>query len=125
MGDKAQVNRSLNSIHTELEYLRDSGVLSPPQFSSILAQLPQHNGAPSTYVDLRYAQFPQGPPPGYAQFPSAIAAAAQDPNHPANPQNPQHHEWAKTLGSKFGNALVWGAGATAGADMVNDVFKHI
>ncbi len=38
--DSAQVNRSLGTIRTELEYLRDSGVLSPPQFQSILAQLP-------------------------------------------------------------------------------------
>lgn len=40
MPDPAQINRSLGSIRTELEYLRDSGVLSPPQFSSIMAQLP-------------------------------------------------------------------------------------
>ena len=40
MADKAAVNRSLNTVRTELEYLRDSGVLSPPQFNSIVAQLP-------------------------------------------------------------------------------------
>ena len=40
MADKAQINRSLNTIRTELEYLRDSGVLAPPQFNSIAAQLP-------------------------------------------------------------------------------------
>ncbi len=40
MGDKAGINRSLNNVRTELEYLRDSGVLHPQQFQSIMAQLP-------------------------------------------------------------------------------------
>ena len=40
MADKAGINRSLSTIRTELEYLRDSGVVSPPQFQSIMAQLP-------------------------------------------------------------------------------------
>lgn len=40
MADKAAVNRSLNNLRTELEYLRDSGVLHPPQYQSIMAQLP-------------------------------------------------------------------------------------
>ena len=45
MGDKAGINRSLNNVRTELEYLRDSGVLAPPQFQSIMAQLPVRNTA--------------------------------------------------------------------------------
>ena len=40
MADKAAANRSVNTIRTELEYLRDSGVLNPAQFQSIMAQLP-------------------------------------------------------------------------------------
>ena len=40
MADKAGINRSLSTIRTELEFLRDSGVVSPPQFQSIMAQLP-------------------------------------------------------------------------------------
>lgn len=40
MPDIAAANRSLNTIRTELEYLRDSGLMSPPQFNSIMAQLP-------------------------------------------------------------------------------------
>jgi hypothetical protein len=40
MPDPAQVNRSLSTIRTELEYLRDAGVLYPPQLQSIMAQLP-------------------------------------------------------------------------------------
>ncbi|OCK80238.1 hypothetical protein K432DRAFT_382419 [Lepidopterella palustris CBS 459.81] len=114
MGDQAGINRSLNTIRTELEYLRDSGVISPPQFQSISAQLPGAGGAPSNYVDPHYN--------GQYQ-PGAIAQQAQDPNHPANPKNPKHHEWLKQMGSKFGNAAVFGAGATAGSDLINSVFR--
>jgi hypothetical protein len=35
----------------------------------------------------------------------------------------QHHEWAGKLAHKFGNAAVYGAGATFGADLVNDVMR--
>ncbi|CAN9335296.1 unnamed protein product [Alternaria alternata] len=74
MPDPAQINRSLGTIKTELEYLANSGVLSPPQLQSIQAQLP-------------------------------------------------HHEWASKLAHKFGNAAVYGAGATFGADLVNDAMR--
>jgi hypothetical protein len=40
MSDPAQINRSLGTIRTELEYLAAAGVLSPPQLQSIQAQLP-------------------------------------------------------------------------------------
>ena len=40
MPDSAQINRSLSTIKTELEFLQASHVLSPPQFQSIMAQLP-------------------------------------------------------------------------------------
>lgn len=35
----------------------------------------------------------------------------------------QHHEWASKLAHKFGNAAVMGAGATFGADLVNDAMR--
>ncbi|RDW73511.1 hypothetical protein BP6252_07418 [Coleophoma cylindrospora] len=111
MPDVAQINRSLNTLRTELEFLRDSNVLSPAQFQSISAQLPQQGGVPSQYVDPRYN--PQ------AQFnPMQVAQQAQDPSHPAHPDNP------KNLAMKFGNAAMFGAGATFGGDMVNDALKH-
>ncbi len=34
----------------------------------------------------------------------------------------QHAAWAKKLGEKLGNAAVFGAGATAGSDLVNAIF---
>ncbi|KAJ4372385.1 hypothetical protein N0V83_004159 [Neocucurbitaria cava] len=130
--DPAQINRSLGTIRTELEYLAAAGVLSPPQLQSIGAQLPQPNGQPSQYVDTRYVN-------GANQFnPALVAQQAQDPNNPAHPDHPNvrqshrqalkasfvvHHEWAKKLGRKFGNAAVMGAGATFGADLVNDAMR--
>jgi hypothetical protein len=35
----------------------------------------------------------------------------------------KHHEWASKLAHKFGNAAVMGAGATFGADLVNDAMR--
>ncbi|KAH8803626.1 hypothetical protein F5884DRAFT_682707 [Xylogone sp. PMI_703] len=118
MPDPAQINRSLSTIRTELEFLRDSGVLNPAQFQSISAQLPQHGGAPSQYVDPKFS--------GEASNfdPSLIAHQAQDPSHPAHPKNPKHHEWAKNMSSRFGSAMMFGAGATFGGDIVNDVMKQ-
>lgn len=40
MSDQASINRSLNTIRTELEYLQQSGAVAPAQFQSIMAQLP-------------------------------------------------------------------------------------
>ncbi|KAE8446955.1 hypothetical protein EG329_011437 [Mollisiaceae sp. DMI_Dod_QoI] len=117
MPDAAQINRSLSTIRTELEFLQASNVLSPPQFQSIMAQLPQ-NGQPSGYIDPRYNPNPQ------QQFdPTKIAQQAQDPGHPANPSNAKHHEWARNMAAKFGNAAMFGAGATFGGDLVNDAMR--
>ena len=35
----------------------------------------------------------------------------------------EHAEWAKKLAAKFGNAAVFGAGATAGSDLVNSILR--
>jgi len=116
MPDQSSIDRSLNTIHAELQFLQQNGVVSPPQFQSIMAQLPQKNGAPSSYIDPRYN-------PNANFNPTQMAQEAQDPNHPANPSNPKHHEWAKKMAQKFGNAAVFGAGATFGSDLVNDVMR--
>jgi hypothetical protein len=117
MPDEAQITRSLSTIKTELEYLSNSGVLSAPQLHSIQAQLPQPNGQPSQYTDSKYVD-------GAEKFnPALVAKQAQDPGHPANPNHPKHHEWASKLAHKFGNAAVYGAGATFGADLVNDAMR--
>ncbi|KIN06309.1 hypothetical protein OIDMADRAFT_112043 [Oidiodendron maius Zn] len=100
MPDPAQINRSLSTIRTELEFLQASNVLSGPQFQSIMAQLPGQNGMQAQYVDPKFAT-------GQPMF---------------NPS--MHHEWAKNMASRFGSAVVFGAGATFGGDMVNDALKH-
>ena len=38
--EPAAANRSLSTIRTELEFLRDSGLLRPEQYQSIMSQLP-------------------------------------------------------------------------------------
>ncbi|KAF3001524.1 hypothetical protein E8E13_009351 [Curvularia kusanoi] len=115
--DQAGVTRSLNTIQNELQYLASQGVIAPPQLQSIQAQLPRPDGQPAQYIDPRYVS-------GNQQFnPALIAQQAQDPNNPAHPQNAKHHEWAGKLAQKFGNAAVYGAGATFGADLVNDVMR--
>ena len=73
-----------------------------------------------------------------AQISEQDAQNAKDPNHPAHPHHPhvssplylgivktkehanhdKHGEWLKNAGKKFGNAAIFGAGATAGADAV-------
>ncbi|TVY37445.1 hypothetical protein LSUB1_G004616, partial [Lachnellula subtilissima] len=63
------------------------------------------NGAPSTYIDPRYN-------PQKQLDPAQISQEAQDPNHPAHPANPKHREWAMGMAKRFGNAAVFGAGAT-------------
>jgi LAS seventeen-binding protein 1/2 len=79
-----------------------------------------------------------------------VAQQAQDPNNAAHPQNPnvcdvfpfygfareascitnlvldaKHHQWAMDLATKFGNAAMFGAGATFGGDMVNDALHAL
>ncbi|EPE31354.1 hypothetical protein GLAREA_12657 [Glarea lozoyensis ATCC 20868] len=115
MPDPAQTNRSLSTIRTELEFLEQSKILSGAQMASILAQLPQNN-TPSPYTDPRYS-------PNGNFDPSAISQQAQNPDNAAHPKNPKHHEWAKNMANKFGNAAVFGAGATFGGDLVNDVMR--
>lgn len=117
--DHAQVNRSLSTIRTELEFLRDAGFLSPPQFASIMAQLPGANGSPSPYMDTKFTN------PAHQFDPSLVAQQAQNPNNPAHPQHPEHGAWAKKLAGKFGNAAMFGAGATLGGDLMNDALHHV
>jgi hypothetical protein len=91
-------------------------------------------------VDPRYGGQQWGPsPPQFTQ----ISQQAQDPQSPAHPQNKhvsffsdissleaqtkisKHAEWAKGMASKFGSAMLFGAGATFGGDMINDALSHV
>ncbi|KAK8086148.1 hypothetical protein PG994_001122 [Apiospora phragmitis] len=91
----------------------------------LLKQAP--GGYPSNYVDVRHGGGGgNAPPPNVSpDFPQAIAQQAQDPNHPANPKHSKHAEWAKSLAEKFGNAMVFGGGATLGSDVVNSAFNAL
>ena len=52
MPDAAQINRSISTIRTELEYLVSSGVLAPPQLQSIQAQLPVRILSTTSFLPL-------------------------------------------------------------------------
>ncbi|EPY53597.1 wiskott-Aldrich syndrome binding protein Lsb1 [Schizosaccharomyces cryophilus OY26] len=58
------------------------------------------------------------PGPGYA----VQQPPAQQPVIVAQGSSPKKHNGLKKLGSNVGNAFVFGAGATAGADLVNSIF---
>ncbi|RMZ10160.1 hypothetical protein D0860_03950 [Hortaea werneckii] len=44
-----------------------------------------------------------------------------NPNHPAHKDHPKHHEFLKSIPQRLGGAAIFGAGATAGADLVNSI----
>jgi len=48
---------------------------------------------------------------------------SKNPENPEHPSHPKHHEFLKGLVQRFGNAAVFGAGATAGSDVINGLFK--
>ena len=116
MPDAAQINRSISTIRTELEYLVSSGVLAAPQLQSIQAQLPvcvpptiffsrvprllvSSRTLPRLRAPVNGHQQPNGQPSQYIdpkyvdggnQFnPALVAQQAQDPAHPANPNHPK------------------------------------
>jgi hypothetical protein len=66
MPDAAQINRSLSTIRTELEFLQQSGVLSPPQFQSIMAQLPVCPLSRPLLLSIRYSLLSWGQTPDLA-----------------------------------------------------------
>ncbi|RMX76794.1 hypothetical protein D0869_10402 [Hortaea werneckii] len=44
-----------------------------------------------------------------------------NPDHPAHKDHPKHHEFLKSIPQRLGGAAIFGAGATAGADLVSSV----
>lgn len=64
MGDAAAANRSLSTIRTELEYLRESGMLRPEQYESITNQLPVRPTHTHTHIDTSI----HSPPPSAPKF---------------------------------------------------------
>ena len=174
MPDTPQINRSLSTIRTELEFLQASKVLSGPQFQSIMAQLPVRNficrcsivnyipsmnynsvGARLTGCDREGTKWeasticrPQvcdrsadvqpldscRASPGSQQCGASAASESKLFRFPGSKSSiptlfsvltrHQHHEWAKNMASRFGSAVMFGAGATVGGNMVNDALKH-
>ena len=112
--DAASPNRSLAIVRAEIEYLRASSVINKQQCEDILARLPQragnvidgdtgpdqHTGRHKTPSSEPRNSEPRHatndaqksgdlPHPGNDNLASAIALAAQNPNHPAHPKHPK------------------------------------
>ncbi|TKA23943.1 hypothetical protein B0A50_06449 [Salinomyces thailandicus] len=48
-------------------------------------------------------------------------ANKDNPDHPAHKEHPKHHEFINKISHKFGGAVIFGAGATVGANLVNSI----
>lgn len=74
---------------------------------------------PRSYVNVidekpSYAQPPPGPPPSYGNMPLEVSQGGQ-PSNSGDGSN-KYKDGGKKIGKKFGNAAVFGAGATAGSN---------
>ncbi|AJP42275.1 Pin3p [Saccharomyces cerevisiae YJM1078] len=92
-----------------------SSLPPPPQYKAQeLQQVPTQNSATSSYQQQPF------PPPStyYYQQPQ------QQPQQAPPPQQQQQssHSHLKSFGSKLGNAAIFGAGASIGSDIVNNIF---
>lgn len=100
-----------------------SGYASPPQpSSSQQGYQPQQQGYQPNYQP-NYDGYAQYPPPSanYYQTPPQQQVQPVQPAQPAQEQ-PQKDSHLKKFGSKFGNAAIFGAGATLGGDIINSIF---
>lgn len=95
-----------------------------------------YNGYQNQYPPNQFSPQPQMQPlqqqpsyGGYAQFPPpSTNYYPPQPQQPQQYQQPEQqqggssHPHLKKFGSKFGNAAIFGAGATLGGDLVNSIF---
>lgn len=98
-------------------------VIPQPTYNTYQGYLPQPPPAQPSYGPP--AMQPQPSYGGYAQFPPP-STNYYPQQQPAPEQQQQQlsggHEHLKKFGSKFGNAAIFGAGATLGGDLVNSIF---
>lgn len=73
-----------------------------------------------------YATYPPPPanyyPPPMQQQPPPPPAQAPAPAPAPQQEQPQSESHLKKFGSKFGNAAIFGAGATAGSEIIHSIF---
>lgn len=67
-----------------------------------------------------YGGYAQYPPPSTNYYPQQQQQQQQP--QAVQVDQPQHESHFKKFGSKFGNAAIFGAGATLGGDIVNSIF---
>ena len=98
-----------------------SGYASPPQPSSSQQGYQQQGYQPNYQPNYDgYAQFPP-PSANYYQTPPQQQVQPVQPAQPAQ-ELPQKDSHLKKFGSKFGNAAIFGAGATLGGDIIHSIF---
>ncbi|CAA17920.1 Protein csh3 [Schizosaccharomyces pombe] len=100
--------------------LEDSAVKAQPP-----PPPPQQNYPPAASSSAPPMQYQQTAyPPQQAPYPpvQAYPQAPQQPIVVAQPTEHKHSSTFKKIGSGLGSAFVFGAGATAGADLVNSIF---
>lgn len=75
---------------------------------------------PRSYVKFEDSKMPPPQPQlqnNYGNMPVAVAQGNGQPQGPS-----KFSGLGKKVGGRFGNAVVFGAGATMGADLVNSIF---
>lgn len=79
---------------------------------------------PRSYVRVEEKVIPAMPSPSgnYGNAPLEVSQGGSAPVQAQNGQPSKGAEMGKKFGKKLGNAAIFGAGATMGADIVNSIF---
>ncbi|KAF9892921.1 hypothetical protein FE257_000513 [Aspergillus nanangensis] len=78
---------------------------------------------PRSYVNVTSEKGLSSPPPpsGYGNMPLEVSQSGSAVS-PEDKKNGKFEEHGKKIGKKFGNAAIFGAGATVGSNIVNSIF---
>uniref|UniRef100_A0A060T8P7 ARAD1D13046p n=1 Tax=Blastobotrys adeninivorans TaxID=409370 RepID=A0A060T8P7_BLAAD len=108
------------AIHSPPPY-NEKAQYPPPQPQYSPAPQQQYSPAPPQQSQAGYATYP---PPSVNYYPPPMQQPQpmQQPVEQQPQQSSSGHQHLKKFGSKFGNAAIFGAGATVGADIVNSIF---
>lgn len=105
---------------------------SPPSGAPPQGYQPQHNYAspPQGYQSPQpsYGGYSQFPPPSTNYYPPQQQQMQPQPQPQPQPEQEHHHQpskmegHVKSVGSKFGNAAIFGAGSALGSDLMRLIF---
>ncbi|CAL5866206.1 uncharacterized protein PFLUO_LOCUS413 [Penicillium psychrofluorescens] len=79
---------------------------------------------PRSYVELLNGKQPVSSPPptSYGNMPLDVSQGGSPSAQPNDPKSDKFQRGGKKFGKKLGNAAIFGAGATAGSNLVNSIF---